>query len=470
VRVLAAVLLAGCLPAPVHRCLDDADCADGAVCREAGAPGSDDRRCADADAACPLGRRWADGAGELAGTCLAAYRPDGWSPCLVHAPLAADDPCAVAVCAREPRCCEREWSDDCAHLADATCGTACGAVAAFLGEGFLEVAAWDGAGFATFWEAELPGEVVNAAGWGDFDGDGLPDLGTCDDGSLPTGAVRIWHNTGDDFALVHEGEAGFLCHDLDWVDVDDDGDLDVLTTGAYTMAITEHRGGAGFEGPVSAFQDGYLAESDWADLDGDGLLDVATARYDLDFHVLGNSLDDFAPIYDAPDLADDSTFKSISWGDVDGDGALDLLVSGYLQMALIASTDAAGFAPGASLLELPGREVGDTLLADLDDDGDRDVAALVIEEPIEVYANLGDDGFDDDPSWASEDVAFDAVAQDGQLVAGDLDGDRRLDLVACGRFDWCRAWVGHGDGSFARAWDPEELRPVRDVQLTGDWR
>lgn len=67
-RALAALLLgplAACLPAPEHRCAGNDDCAGG-VCV---APPS---ACAFADGTCPGGLRFGEGAGAMAGACVAA--------------------------------------------------------------------------------------------------------------------------------------------------------------------------------------------------------------------------------------------------------------------------------------------------------------------------------------------------------------------------------------------------------------
>jgi hypothetical protein len=71
-RVFAVVLaLAGCLRNTSHQCSDEQECGLAGVCEPSGF-------CSFADGDCPDGRRYGDGAGPLAGACVAAEPgPDG---------------------------------------------------------------------------------------------------------------------------------------------------------------------------------------------------------------------------------------------------------------------------------------------------------------------------------------------------------------------------------------------------------
>ncbi len=128
------------------------------------------------------------------------------------------------------------------------------------------------AGMTGFWQSETEA--------GDYDNDGDYDI-------LATGyvldsansAIAIYKNNGNgDFERINLGlqGTGFGC--VDWIDVDNDNDLDIYTAGQY--AINNHIS------KMYVLEDGIYTEvetnlpplqgsnTDWKDYNGDGLLDV----------------------------------------------------------------------------------------------------------------------------------------------------------------------------------------------------
>jgi hypothetical protein len=474
--VACAAGLVGCVATPVHRCLDDSDCRSGDTCWSTGAPGSDEQRCARDDAACGSGLRWADDAGDLHGACVEPFDPVTWSPCVVHAVVDQDEPCAREVCTREPRCCAREWSDTCVALADQTCGTACGAMAAFVGgsgqatgPALLSVGEWNGAEFVEIWTSPAPplDEVVAAVAWGDYDADRTPDLVTCRLGAQTT--LEIWHGEPTGWTSVYQRPAGTaLCQDLDWVDIDGDGDLDVLAAAAYNAILVEHNADGGWSDPssVTGLEMGFLNAIDWADLDGDGLLDAAASRYTDDYIVERNTGDDFMLVFDPAAMHDaDHDYRDIAWGDADRAGGLDVLLAGRMVLQVVSNTAADGFTEGATLMDETVGVVASAVWVDVDEDGDLDVVALAMGAPLTAYRNDGAGAFG--AGWSSGEDAFAATANDGTLTSADVDGDRHVDLVACAETDDCRVWLGDGAGAFTEAWDPASTRPLVNLALTG---
>jgi hypothetical protein len=472
---LACASLAACLTTPTHHCADASDCGADEQC-VAVAP--DDLRCARPSEFCDSGLAWADDAGDHAGSCVDGGAPLGWNPCYPQPSAAAQtDTCATDVCAADPRCCTREWSETCVNLADRLCGLQCGAVAAFVGTGETWVGAWDGSDFASFWSDDVTGHQIQAVAWGDYDGDLLPDLATCEDGQVADSAIRIYHNDdAGNFSLVKAAPSGQLCWDIDWVDVDADGDLDVAATGAYDLEWVENDDGLWADAVTGVVQ-GFLVNTDWADIDGDGRMDAAVARYEQSALVLHNDGDPaaFSTMYDTNDTASAIRYESANLADVNAIGGLDLLLSGDSFVTVVPNTDSTNFAAGAPLLQVADNDYVRSYLVDLDGDGDNDVIAFAMGYgPLRVYRNNDNGGvgtgYTMTPLWDSGDPPFLNNADDGGMAIADVDGDHELDVVMCTAGDYCQMWLGTGDGSFTRQWDPDGARRIFNVALTSDWR
>lgn len=125
--------------------------------------------------------------------------------------------------------------------------------------------------------------VSRGAAWGDFDGDGDPDLFVTrptPDGAEPR-QNALFRNDGGRLVLV---ESNLLdtppggWQGATWVDVDGDGDLDlhVVGRGGAGSVFVENRDGSLEVRPDDPFSGAVTSASMtcWADADGDGWLDV----------------------------------------------------------------------------------------------------------------------------------------------------------------------------------------------------
>ncbi|MFY0608668.1 MAG: BspA family leucine-rich repeat surface protein [Cyclobacteriaceae bacterium] len=179
------------------------------------------------------------------------------------------------------------------------------------------------------------GVYFSEADWGDFDNDGDLDLIVQgqNQATPQTGSTNIYRNDAGSFVNINAGLPERFKGGVAWGDYDGDGDLDFANNGyndnaaARFASIYENNGGvftdiaAGFEGTVLGFVE-------WGDYDNDG---------DLDLVVSGANTNDNAPrIYrnDAGSFVDinaallDNSEGEIAWGDYDGDGDLDLVING----------------------------------------------------------------------------------------------------------------------------------------------
>jgi hypothetical protein len=183
------------------------------------------------------------------------------------------------------------------------------------------------------------------------------------------------------------------------------------------------------------------------DLDGDGRVDLVSPNYSggmvcilpgagepgvLNANSFGPRID--LPAWGAP--------MAIALGDVDGDGKLDIVVANrggmisvYRNISGADRLNANSFAPRVDFPSSDG-ELWALALGDLDGDGKLDVVTGSPSSRMMVLRNLGSVG------TINFAPAF-ALPTAGQVVSialGDLDGDQRLDIIACG-FDGYKASI-----------------------------
>ncbi|HET8654604.1 MAG TPA: CRTAC1 family protein [Longimicrobiaceae bacterium] len=224
--------------------------------------------------------------------------------------------------------------------------------------------------------SQLPEDMGSGAAWGDYDGDGWPDLFVANEvGPLtmsPAGASRsparcaLYHNNRDGTftevalraGIDHRGWAMAGA----WADVDNDGDLDLVVTGYGHLALYRNDGNGTFaeEGRRArlAGPEGFWTGEAWGDYDRDGYPDLyvtgyvrydtlvaraSASRYDVEnpaainpstFHGERNLLfhndrdGTFTEVARRLGVTDpDGRSLSAVWADLDGNGWPDLYVA-----------------------------------------------------------------------------------------------------------------------------------------------
>ena len=278
----------------------------------------------------------------------------------------------------------------------------------------------DGGTFTDVSDTQLPGVVVPgpSGSAGDVDADGDVDFYL---GGYLQGTTFPWHRCAANALLIGDGTGRFtdraaaLGVDDEgcalataMVDIDDDGDLDLVTVNDFAM----------FVGPSRIYRN-----------DGP---DDATGE--LRFTALPGGLS--TPVYG----------MGVAFDDLNSDGRLDLMMSSIGRPAAMVQDELGGFVDATESLGLAVRH-GRTGLQvtwglafeDYDHDGHLDAiasgghipAAIFLESAPNasnvVWAGRSDGGFDADPAgWV--------LPEGGQYVGrglsrGDLDGDGRTDLV-----------------------------------------
>ena len=224
---------------------------------------------------------------------------------------------------------------------------------------------------------------------GDLDGDGDIDLAFALGAWAPPDDVNkvYWHaNLGNgSFGSVQTLEMGWNASDVEIVDVDADGRLDIVTTGVGSGGVTRvsiRRGVIGGFAPAVLLANPVQASAlATRDLNGDGLAElivVGEGPFNVAVHRnLGGGL--FATPPEKYDFAADFVVgrSAPQLADLNGDGALDLAVAARAGRVMVAYGDATGIFQRAEHYSAIGSEiVSDLLTVDFDGDGDVDVVSV----------------------------------------------------------------------------------------------
>jgi large repetitive protein len=302
---------------------------------------------------------------------------------------------------------------------------------------------------------------------------------------------------GQNFVLVEEvrlppdtSPPGTSTTDVDLVDVDGDGDLDVFKAeGTDSLAgrpnqLLINTGGGRFVNESATRLPPSVANStkaDFGDVDGDGDLDAIIANVGGEQLLLNDGEGFFtdgsaalpAPLPIFSDISADARFA-----DVDGDGDLDILVSNEdpfpgglgAQNRLWINPGDGGFVDQtASRLPVAIDQTAAMLPGDIDEDGDLDIVVLNRGQE-NVLINNGT-GFFTDETAARFPVTTDSTRGGG---LADLDGDGDLDLVTGNsRGEAAAIYFNDGGvfvaGTFGMTPSPDEtISSLELVDLDGD--
>lgn len=265
---------------------------------------------------------------------------------------------------------------------------------------------------------------------GDVNGDGLDDLYLCQEPGLPN---RLFLQDGDGSAKEVASEWG-----VDWIDdsrsallldLDNDGDQDLVVATYGAIVVARNKAGAGFEIAGAFPTSGSTASLASADFDGDGLLDLFVCAYvqSDDGSSLGATGERFV-YHDAQNGASNSLFRNN--GDLKFSDVTE--VSGLNQNNQRWSFSAAW--------------------EDFDNDGDQDLYVANDYGRNNLYRNDGGRFVDIGAQAGVEDSASGMSA-----VWGDYDQDGLMDLYVSNMFS----------AAGNRVVTQEKFREGRDAQLRG---
>ncbi|UCE73812.1 MAG: VCBS repeat-containing protein [Methanomassiliicoccales archaeon] len=262
-----------------------------------------------------------------------------------------------------------------------------------------------------------------------------------------------------DFEFRADYSTGDGPHSACLGDLDDDGDLDIVTADYYEdkVSILLNDGEGVFvrtymyqtgEGPRSVFL---------ADVDSDDDIDITTANYyDDTVSVLKNNGDGtFASKIDYDVGEGPFSLFLVDVGE-DSSGDVDLITADEQSFRVsVLENDGSG-AFGNSKTYQVGTKPKGLFLADLDDDGYNDITtANWADDTVSVLMNKKDGTFE-------KDVEYDTGNAPRSIFLADIDGDMLPDIITTNQYvDSISIILNNGDGTFGSKTDyPVGTRPI----------
>jgi hypothetical protein len=313
-------------------------------------------------------------------------------------------------------------------------------------------------GDKTFSESNItniPRVIYGDQAWGDYDNNGTPDLlyaGTRS-GFSEANITKLYKNIGGiDLVEVPNILPSLDKCTLDWVDVNNDGLIDIYLQGInssnqFEMGIYKNMGQDSFvkiEVDLNAISGSYVNcgsnSAKWADFDNDGLKDVVMGKstnqtFSLEFYKnLGNFKFQLIDI-GLPNL----NYVKLATSDFNQDGLMDFVFIGSTQPSLISSDVTADihvfinqggmkFTEGFTINNV-GAFINTLDVGDIDNDGFPDImlyGAGGYTRSLKLYKNKRDGSF----GYMSH---FITDSDSGGASFGDFDNDNDLDILYYGR-------------------------------------
>ncbi len=325
----------------------------------------------------------------------------------------------------------------------------------------------DAGGEAPLFEAVREGELVTDGGlsrgvaWGDYDNDGDPDLVVANTINWPQ---FLYRNDGDgSFTEIHEVPITLAVgwtEGVQWIDYDNDGDLDLYQTNSHNQpnGLFRNTGSGDFVRIAAGELTGDSASSTmscWADVDQDGDLDAFVVNRDGQPDALyrNKGAGEFERLRGRAPGTDAGHGRACVWVDVDDDGDVDLYVGNANERNYFYRNDGSeGFSDvtEGDFVTAVAYTYG-VSAADYDNDGDADLFVSNVNERNVLYRNDGNGRFN---KVTDSPVVSDSGGASKGNTWGDFDNDGDLDLfVANGtnRPDMRNfVYLNQGDGRFVR--------------------
>jgi len=266
------------------------------------------------------------------------------------------------------------------------------------------------------------------------------------------GRARIYENINGTIDENHMWENEGPCMettDLTWIDMDLDGDLDLIQTSDdyyfyTTTQVLEH------SEPIMIYENnpnGLEKSASWvsdttysvmmakaADFDGNGRMDFITGTLSFNdlYYSSTNSIIDQKAWTDSTTHPFGASSVRAGWDDVDDDGDLDLAISNFGQGAelFLNENSSLSLIPDWNSSGPSRLQTKTSKWADINDDGIEDlIIGYYGDGPLELY--LGNSsGIELTPQWTSNDNY-----RVNDLIIGDINGDNYPEIITVSYLD-----------------------------------
>jgi hypothetical protein len=289
-------------------------------------------------------------------------------------------------------------------------------------------------------------------GLADMDGDG--DLDLIAGNWNQTNRLYINNGSADPFSGVTGSDISSDTHNTVSIvlgDVDGDGDQDLVAgNNGQTNRLYINNGSAdpfsGVTGSDISSDANNTGSIALGDVDGDGDLDLVAGDYDQAnrLYINNGSADPFSAVSGTNISSDAHATRSIALADVDGDGDLDLAAGNYNQtnrLYLNNGTATPFSAVTGSDISSDAHKTIEIALADVDGDGNLDLVAGNENQTNRLYINDGNSN----PFTGVTGSDISSNAHDTVSIAlGDMDGDGDLDLLSGNDNQTNRLYMNNG--------------------------
>ena len=262
--------------------------------------------------------------------------------------------------------------------------------------------------------------------------------------------------------------------DVQAVDMDGDGDIDVVAASYYDNKVSwfENNGDGSIEQQHVITRDAKGVKSIYVtDLDGDGDNDVVSAS-ELDNKIAWYENSSSGRLFSNPKVlnSDATEASSVYAADLDGDGHIDIISSSLEGTDLSWYKNNNGTFGEEQKINDDYNDFRSISSADLDDDGDNDIVATVLThgsggDEVVWYENIGDGEFE------FHEIS-DELHDPEKVWAEDLDGDGDIDVLAAEDYGNNLAWYENdGSGTFSEMKDlgyVDDCHTVSTADIDGD--
>jgi hypothetical protein len=317
----------------------------------------------------------------------------------------------------------------------------------------------------------LPSANQGTLAWGDYNGDGYPDI-LFNGGDNKTGIYT--NNAGASFSYIALGNP-LNMGKVAWIDYDKDGDLDALITGwsgEYVADLYQNNGGAFTVVAGHGIPGSAKADIAVVDINNDGYDDIVlTGEPDNISGIYYNAKDStFAPRAQVEGWPTGMSLSRVDVADFNNDGLLDIAINARNSTAIYQNT---GITPAADDPEDDPEDNPEDTPEDTPEDNPED-------NPEDTPEDNPEDNPEDDPG-ISGNPTFEKVEQPikglsltksvwagNGIIWGDYNNDGKPDLLHWGYEDgkgsMTKLHKNNGDGSFTDV--TEEV--FGDAVVSGD--